>query len=50
MTARPKNLEALVAENGDKMGKTSHLSAEEKAALVAYLKTLQAPTLRPVAP
>ena len=33
-------LEALIAKNGDRMGKTSHLSAAEKAALVAYLETL----------
>lgn len=30
----------LVEKNGDKMGKTSHLSAEDKKALVAYLETL----------
>jgi mono/diheme cytochrome c family protein len=33
-------LEDLVANNQDRMGKTSHLSAEERAALVAYLRTL----------
>jgi hypothetical protein len=33
-------LEQLVEENADRMGKTRHLSAEERAALVAYLKTL----------
>lgn len=33
-------LEALVEENGNRMGQTQHLSAEEKAALVAFLKTL----------
>jgi hypothetical protein len=33
-------LEALVARNGDRMGKTSHLTPADKAALVAYLETL----------
>lgn len=33
-------LEDLIANNQDRMGKTSHLSAEERAALVAYLRTL----------
>lgn len=33
-------LAELVEKNGDTMGKTSHLSAEEKKALVAYLETL----------
>ncbi len=33
-------LEDLVRENGDRMGKTRHLSQEEQAALVAFLKTL----------
>jgi cytochrome c peroxidase len=33
-------LEELVANNGDRMGKTSHLSEQERAALVAFLKTL----------
>jgi DNA-binding beta-propeller fold protein YncE len=33
-------LEALVSKNADRMGKTSHLSAAERAALVAYLETL----------
>jgi DNA-binding beta-propeller fold protein YncE/mono/diheme cytochrome c family protein len=33
-------LEALVAQNNDRMGKTNQLSAADKAALVAYLKTL----------
>jgi len=33
-------LEELVEQNDDRMGKTNHLSAEEKAALVAFLKTL----------
>ncbi len=33
-------LEALVDGNGDRMGRTSQLSKEERAALVAFLKTL----------
>ncbi len=33
-------LEALVAKNGERMGKTSHLSPADRAALVAYLETL----------
>ena len=33
-------LEALIEENGNRMGQTQHLSAQEKAALVAFLKTL----------
>lgn len=33
-------LQDLIEKNGDKMGKTSHLSADEKKALVAYLETL----------
>ena len=33
-------LEVLLEKNADSMGKTSHLSAEERAALVAYLRTL----------
>jgi cytochrome c peroxidase len=33
-------LAALVEDNGDRMGKTSHLSAADKAALVAFLETL----------
>jgi mono/diheme cytochrome c family protein len=33
-------LEALVKNNGSRMGQTSHLSAEDQAALVAYLRTL----------
>jgi cytochrome c peroxidase len=37
---RAPTLAALVAKNGDRMGKTSHLSAAERAALVAYLETL----------
>jgi DNA-binding beta-propeller fold protein YncE/mono/diheme cytochrome c family protein len=35
-----ETLEQLVSENKNRMGKTNHLSDEEKAALVAYLKTL----------
>ncbi len=34
------SLERLVEANQDRMGKTSHLSADERAALVAYLRTL----------
>ncbi len=34
------SLERLVADNQDRMGKTSHLSEQDRAALVAYLKTL----------
>jgi len=37
---RYDSLSALVEKNADRMGKTSHLSAEEKKALVAYLETL----------
>jgi DNA-binding beta-propeller fold protein YncE/mono/diheme cytochrome c family protein len=33
-------LQDLIAKNGDRMGTTSHLSASERAALVAYLETL----------
>lgn len=33
-------LEALIANNNNRMGQTNHLSAEERAALVAFLKTL----------
>ena len=33
-------LEALISQNADRMGRTSQLTAGEKAALVAYLKTL----------
>lgn len=33
-------LEALVNGNDDRMGKTNHLSAADKAALVAFLRTL----------
>lgn len=35
-----KSLEELVEKNGTRMGDTAHLSAEERKALVAYLKTL----------
>lgn len=37
---RYESLQALVEKNPDTMGKTMHLSAEEKKALVAYLETL----------
>ncbi|MBK8259487.1 MAG: hypothetical protein IPK82_43375 [Polyangiaceae bacterium] len=37
---RASSLEKLVELNGDRMGKTSHLSAEDREALVAYLRTL----------
>lgn len=37
---RYATLEELVEKNGDKMGKTSQLSAEEKKALVAFLRRL----------
>ena len=33
-------LEALIAGNDDRMGKTKQLSREDQAALVAFLKTL----------
>jgi cytochrome c peroxidase len=33
-------LEDLVKNNADRMGKTSHLGEEERAALVAYLRVL----------
>jgi YVTN family beta-propeller protein len=33
-------LEELIASNHDRMGKTSHLSEEDRSALVAYLRTL----------
>lgn len=33
-------LEEAIEKNKDRMGKTSHLSPEDRAALVAYLKTL----------
>jgi cytochrome c peroxidase len=35
-----KTLEELVERNGDRMGKTSQLSTNERRALVAYLRTL----------
>jgi hypothetical protein len=34
------SLAAVVADNRDRMGKTSHLSAHDREALVAYLKSL----------
>ncbi|HTJ80175.1 MAG TPA: hypothetical protein VL400_00590, partial [Polyangiaceae bacterium] len=34
------SLRELVEKNGDRMGKTTHLSATDKAALAAYLETL----------
>lgn len=34
------SLEELVERNGDRMGRTSHLTREERAALVAFLRTL----------
>ncbi len=34
------SLERLIEQNQDRMGKTSHLSPTDRAALVAYLKTL----------
>ncbi|MDC0739712.1 cytochrome c peroxidase [Polyangium mundeleinium] len=37
---RVSTLEKLVELNGDRMGNTSHLSAEDREALVAFLKTL----------
>ena len=37
---RASTLEKLVELNGDRMGKTSHLSAEDREALVAFLRTL----------
>lgn len=37
---RYESLQALVEKNPDTMGKTMHLSAEDKKALVAYLETL----------
>ncbi|HRI64998.1 MAG TPA: c-type cytochrome [Polyangium sp.] len=33
-------LEELIKKNGNRMGQTSHLSPDDQAALVAYLKTL----------
>lgn len=35
-----KTLEELIEKNNDRMGKTKHLSKEEKAALVAFLRVL----------
>ena len=35
-----KSLEELVEKNADRMGTTSHLDAEGKKALVAYLRSL----------
>jgi len=35
-----KTLEDLIETNGTRMGSTAHLSADERKALVAYLKTL----------
>jgi DNA-binding beta-propeller fold protein YncE/mono/diheme cytochrome c family protein len=37
---RASTLEELIEKNDDRMGKTKQLSKEERAALVAYLKTL----------
>lgn len=37
---RASTLEKLIEMNGDRMGNTSHLSAEERGALVAFLNTL----------
>jgi len=37
---RSSSLEKLIEMNGDRMGNTSRLSAEDREALVAYLKTL----------
>ncbi|UQA63771.1 hypothetical protein E8A73_024610 [Polyangium aurulentum] len=37
---RASTLEKLIELNGDRMGDTSHLSAEDKEALVAFLRTL----------
>lgn len=34
------SLDVLIAKNNDRMGKTNQLSAEQRAALVAYLETL----------
>jgi cytochrome c peroxidase len=35
-----ETLEQLVQRNNDRMGKTNHLSADDRAALVAFLRTL----------
>lgn len=37
---RASTLEVLIEQNQDRMGHTSHLSAEERAALIAFLRTL----------
>ncbi len=37
---RVSTLAQLIAQNRDRMGKTTHLSADDQAALVAYLETL----------
>ena len=37
---RASSLEALVEQNGDRMGHTSQLSRDDRAALVAFLRTL----------
>jgi cytochrome c peroxidase len=37
---RASSLEVLVQQNGDRMGRTSQLSEDDRAALVAYLRTL----------
>ena len=33
-------LEEVIEKNKDRMGKTSHLSAEDRAALAAFMRTL----------
>ena len=35
-----RTLDDLIDHNGDRMGKTSHLSTQERASLVAFLRTL----------
>ena len=37
---RAPTLEALISGNDDRMGKTRQLSEEDRAALVAFLRTL----------
>ncbi|APR75606.1 Hypothetical protein A7982_00952 [Minicystis rosea] len=37
---RAATLEELIDENADRMGHTSHLSREDRAALIAFLRTL----------
>jgi cytochrome c peroxidase len=37
---RASSLEKLIEMNGDRMGNTSRLSAEDREALVAFLRTL----------